>query len=85
MQATALRIYEKYGEIHQALRTELAAGKGRYWYRRLHERFKALGWMVPENVIRRLMKEEGLLIPNMKSQKYGSCMGEISQVVENVL
>lgn len=84
-QAAALRAPDKYARLRSTLRAEFDAEKGRYGYRRLHAKFKAQGRTVSENVIRRLMKEEHLVVLNTRRRRYNSYMGEISPAVENIL
>ena len=84
-QAASRRKPEKYAELREDLKAIFAEAKGRYGYRRLHEKLKAAGRTVSEKVIRRLMKEEGLAARGIKRRRYNSYMGEISPAVEDLL
>ena len=65
-QRAVMSIRQRRGEAGEIRGTErgsqgdLRGGKGRYVYRRLHEKLKVAGRTVSEKVIRRLMTEEGL-------------------------
>ncbi len=82
---TVLNGPDKYQSLRQEIREAFAAANGCYGYRRLHAALKDLGRSVSEKVIRRLMKAECPIVPNVKRGRYGSYMGEISPAVENVL
>lgn len=84
-QALVLRAPDKYEELRRTIREEFRAGKGCYGYRRLHAKLKARGRRVSEKVIRRLMKEEQLVVLNTRRRRYNSYMGEISPAVENII
>ena len=84
-QASVLRAPDKYEELRRTIREEFRAGKGCYGYRRLHAKLKARGQRVSEKVIRRLMKEEQLVVLNTRRRRYNSYMGEISPAVENII
>jgi transposase InsO family protein len=43
------------------------------------------GIIVSEKVIRRLMKEENLIVKGKRKKKYSSCVGEITPAPENLL
>ena len=76
---------DKYQNLRQEIREAFASVNGCYGYRRLHAVLKGLGRSVSEKVIRRLMKAECPIVPNVKRGRYGSYMGGISPAVENVL
>ena len=58
---------------------------GRYGYRRIHASLKNSGIWVSEKVVRRLMKEDGLIVRCIKRKKYTSYVGEISPAVPNLV
>ena len=76
---------KKRHRLRQEIREIFADANGGYGYQRLHAALKGLGRSVSEKVIRRLMKAERLIVPNVKRRGYGSYMGETSPAVENVL
>jgi len=51
----------------------------------VHAVIKSKGTIVSEKVVRRIMKEEQLIVPYRKKRKYSSYKGEISPAVENVI
>ena len=57
----------------------------RYGYRRIHSVLKSIGTTVSEKVVRRIMNEADLIVPNIKRKRYSSYKGEISPEVENVI
>ena len=84
-QANRLHTPDKYEELRQLLK-ELFVASGRcYGYRRLHALLVRAGQTVSEKVVRRLMLEEGLAVPNKKRRKYNSYAGEITPAVKNIL
>lgn len=56
---------------------------GRYGYRRIHASLKNSYIVVSGKVIRRLMKENALMIQCIRKKKYSSYAGEISPAVPN--
>ena len=58
---------------------------GCYGYRRLHAVLKGLGRSVSEKVIRRVMKEERLVVRNIRRRHYNSYLGEISPAAPNLI
>lgn len=46
---------------------------------------KRNGIMIPEKIIRRIMKEEGLIVKVKKTGKYRSYKGEITPEVKNII
>ena len=59
--------------------------KRRYGYRRVHAIIRNSGTIVSEKVIRRIMKEERLVISYRKKRNYSSYKGEISPAPGNVI
>lgn len=56
-----------------------------YGYRRIHAKLARRGIKVSEKVVRRIMKEEELVVIHMRGKKYNSYKGAPSPAVENVL
>ena len=77
------------GDRHLELRDHIKAlfeeSKRRYGYRRIYGLLKRDGIIVSEKIIRRIMKEEGLVVKIKRTGKYNSYRGEISPEVENVI
>ena len=76
---------DKYKDLRQKLHTVFDSVDGRYGYRRIHVMLKKSGIVVSEKVVRRLMKEEGLIVYRAKRKKYSSYAGEISPEVTNII
>jgi len=80
---------QKQPDKYASLRTEVTEifydNQRRYGYRRVHATIKGKGTTVSEKVIRRIMKEEQLIIPYKKKRNYSSYKGEISPAPENII
>lgn len=84
-QANCLHTPDKYAAVRTEIHTLFHAVDGRYGYRRIHASLKNLGILVSEKVVRRLMKEDGLMVRCIKQKKYSSYAGEISPAVPNLV
>ncbi|HZK88389.1 MAG TPA: IS3 family transposase [Anaerovoracaceae bacterium] len=84
-QKNVLKAPDKYSGIRYTIETVFNKSSCRYGYRRIHAVIKNDGIVVSEKVIRRIMKEEHLMVPYIKRKKYSSYKGEISPAVENVI
>lgn len=58
---------------------------GRYGCRRVHAALKSEEVVESEKVVRRIMKEGGLIAKRPGKRKYGSCKGEIGEAPENIV
>ncbi|MDX9918359.1 MAG: IS3 family transposase [Gudongella sp.] len=76
---------DKYADLRIKVIDIFEESKSRYGYRRVHSVIKNLGITVSEKVVRMIMKDENLVVPNIKRKKYSSYKGEISPEVENVV
>jgi putative transposase len=76
---------DKYAELRTEVKEVFSESKNRYGYRRVHAVIKNKGKTVSEKVIRRVMKEEQLVVPYKKRRNYNSFKGEISPAVENII
>ncbi len=83
-QANAIK-NDKYQDLRDEVKEAFKESKNRYGYRRIHAVITADGRTISEKVIRRLMKEAGLAVQNIKRKKYSSYQGEISPEVENII
>lgn len=73
------------GALQQKIRELFDWSKGCYGYRRIYQSLKKEGKIVSEKVIRRLMRENGLIAHCAKRRKYNSYEGEITPSVPNLL
>lgn len=76
---------DKYADLRIKVIDVFEKSKSRYGYRRVHSVIKKLGIIVSEKVVRMIMKDENLVVPNIKRKKYSSYKGEISPEVENIV
>lgn len=81
----ALSIPDKYSELRERVRVAFNEANGRYGYRRIHVVLTREGGRVSEKVVRRLMREENLVVVGRKKRKYNAYKGEISPPVPNVI
>ena len=84
-QALALSKADKYADLRKEIKAAFSESSSRYGYRRIYSVIKSAGTIVSEKAIRRIMKEEQLIVPNIKRKKYSSYKGEISPEVDNVI
>jgi len=76
---------DKYEQLRAVVKDEFQASGSAYGYRRLHAVVARQGRVVSEKVVRRLMADEGLVVPGRRAKKYSSYQGEISPEVANVI
>lgn len=76
---------DKYTDLKAKVKNAFEESSSRYGYRRIHSVISSVGTIVSEKVIRRIMKEENLVVPNIKRKKYSSYKGELSPEVENIV
>ena len=76
---------DKYAELKAKVKDIFKESSSRYGYRRIHSVIRTAGMTVSEKVIRRIMKEENLVVPYIKQRKYNSYKGEISPEVGNII
>jgi transposase InsO family protein/transposase-like protein len=84
-QAASMRKPDKYAELRKHMRSAFNESFRCYGYRRLHAVVTAGGKKVSEKVVRRLMREECLVVYQKRRRRYNSYKGEISPAVENKL
>ena len=84
-QVISLSKPDKYTDLRADIKNVFQDSSSRYGYRRIHSVIKSSGATVSEKVIRRIMKEEHLIVPYIKRKKYNSYKGEISPEVENII
>ena len=84
-QENALKRPDKYEAEREAIRQSFTESYGAYGYRRIHLSITAEGKVLSEKVVRRLMKEENLVVLRVRKKRFNSYMGEISPAVENLI
>ena len=76
---------DKYSALRGRIHDIFLDSKQRYGYRRIYGELKNRGETVSEKVIRRIMAEEKLIVPQKRARKYSSYKGEITPAVPNLL
>lgn len=84
-QKKCLCFAEKHKDDCQIIATIFHNNKERYGYRRLKAALNREGYILSEKVIRRIMRENRLLVKGRSARKYCSYKGEISPEVPNVI
>lgn len=76
---------DKYAALRTEIHTLFHVVVSCYGYRRIHASLMNSGILISEKVVRRLMKEDGLMVRCIRQKKYSSCAGEISPAVPNLV
>lgn len=76
---------DKYSTLRKHIGDLFAKSRRCYGYRRIHAELKAEGIIVSEKVVRKIMSEENLVVPNVRKKKYSSYLGEITPAVDNII
>ncbi|TGQ11368.1 MAG: IS3 family transposase [Mesorhizobium sp.] len=76
---------DRYAELRQAVVALFEANRRCYGYRRIHAALVRGGEQVSEKVIRRLMKQEQLVVATVKQRRYTSYQGELDAAPENLV
>lgn len=84
-QEDSIQKEDKYTLLHVRVIELFTENKCRYGYRRIHALLKRENIIVSEKVIRRIMKEEQLIVKIKRTRKYNSYQGEISPAVDNLI
>ena len=84
-QREAKRKGDKYSKLRAEVKSVFSENNSRYGYRRIHAIIRSDGQIISEKVIRRIMREDDLTVPQKKKRKYSSYLGEISPAAENII
>lgn len=74
---------DKYSSLRIHIKELFAQNKNRYGYRRIHVLLKREGIIVSEKIVRRILREENLVVKVKKTAKYNSYAGEVTPAVPN--
>ncbi|MCR4803853.1 MAG: IS3 family transposase, partial [Lachnospiraceae bacterium] len=74
---------DKYSSLRIHIKELFAQNKNRYGYRRIHALLKREGIIVSEKIVRRILREENLVVKIKKTAKYNSYAGEVTPAVPN--
>jgi transposase InsO family protein len=80
-----LRLADKYADARPAITDVFERNHRCYGYRRLRAALGRHKFNLSEKVVRRLMKQECLVVAAKKRRKYGSYLGEISPAPSNLI
>lgn len=78
-------MHDKYRDVRAEIKTVFQENDMRYGYRRIYICLKKKGIVLSEKVIRRIMRQENLVVYAASRKKYSSYKGEISPEVPNVI
>ena len=84
-QESAMHTADKYAELRGIIVKFFHDNRDVFGYRKIHMLLKNQGITLSEKVVRRIMKDEGLIVKKYKRHKYNSYKGEITPPVENVI
>lgn len=76
---------DKYVSVRQRMVGLFETNHRCYGYRRLRASLAQQSIAISEKVVRRLMKQEALIIPKARRRRYNSYLGEISPAPENLI
>lgn len=76
---------DKYEEARELIRDIYEGNFSCYGYRRIYRDLKVVGITLSEKVVRRLMKEEGIMPKKKRMRPYSSYRGEVGAEAENLL
>ncbi|KMK64481.1 IS3 family transposase [Puniceibacterium sp. IMCC21224] len=76
---------DKYLPVRHAMKEAFESNHRCYGYRRLRACMMRHSISISEKVVRRLMKQEALVVPKPKRRRYSSYLGEISPAPENII
>ena len=81
----ALRGGDKYAKASRLIASLFDENGRCYGYRRIHALLRREGVTISEKVVRRIMSEEGLIVPVKRRRGYSSYSGETTPAPDNLL
>ena len=84
-QETVMRAEDKYLEIRKRIVQLFHMNRNTFGYRKIHMLLHNEGIIVSEKVVRRIMRQEQLIVKQKRTKKYNSYKGEITPAVENII
>ena len=76
---------DKYTNVRIEIVRLFRANRSIYGYRKIHLLLRNEGIIISEKVVRRIMKQEELIVKQRRKHKYNSYKGEITPAVDNVV
>jgi transposase InsO family protein len=80
-----LRVADKYGGVRRTIADIFALNHCCYGYRRIRASLCRQHVFISEKVVRRLMRQECLVVAAKRRRRYGSYLGEISPAPDNLI
>jgi transposase InsO family protein len=80
-----LRVADKYGGVRRTITDIFELNHRCYGYRRIQASLGRQLVFISEKVVRRVMRQECLVVAAKKRRKYGSYLGEISPAPDNLI
>ena len=80
-----LRLADKYADARVAITDAFERNHRCYGYRRMRAALGRQKFSLSEKVVRRLMRQQCLVVATNKRRKYGSYLGEISPAPDNLI
>ena len=84
-QEKAIHAEDKYHSLRKRITELFHENRDIFGYRKIHMLLRREDKRVSEKVVRRIMKQENLVIGQKRRQKYNSYKGEITPSVENII
>ena len=84
-QEKAIHAEDKYHSLRKRITELFHENRDIFGYRKIHMLLRREDKRVSEKVVRRIMKQENLVIRQKRRQKYNSYKGEITPSVENII
>ncbi len=78
-----LSLEDRYAELRHTIAVLFETKRNCYGYRRIHAALARGGEQVSEKVVRRLMKQEQLIVTTARRRRYTSYQGELDPAPEN--
>lgn len=80
-----LSLEDRYADLRQTIVVLFETNRNCYGYRRIHAALARDGEQVSEKVVRRLMKQEQLVVTTARRRRYTSYQGELDPAPENLV
>lgn len=84
-QETVMCAEDKYLEIRKRIVQLFHMNRNTFGYRKIHMLLHNEGIIVSEKVVRRIMRQEQLIVKQKRTKKYNSYKGKITPAVENII
>jgi len=79
----AMKAEDRYAKHRERIKALFRENDGNYGYRRIWAELRKEGLRISEKVVRKIMRQEGLVVVYCSMSKYSSYKGDVSPAVEN--